>query len=184
MGESPIRVLAVCAANKGRSAVFHTFFAKALRDQGVHGIEIDSAGAHRDYIAGLEARGNLGLNESAARFVIREGGDPASHRAKPVTLELIERATHVLTFTTDIRDQLRSEFPDHAKKIMTVRGFLSGKPDAAKSKAMDVDDVFQPLDGDYRGKYPAKSDPAWLTMVLEVKRASLAVLKKLQESRA
>lgn len=107
-----LRILIVCTGNVCRSPLAEQLLRSQLAGLDVH---ISSAGT--------EALVGRPMDERAARFSEREGGDPRGHRARQLTVEHLEDTDLVLTAERDHRRRVVESLPRGSHFTFTLREF-------------------------------------------------------------
>lgn len=186
-----MNLLIVCSANKGRSASLAAHLKHQLEQIGGKGIQVDSAGVSESAIAefqGLASSGKvpepiiLGAQPMAKKAMLARGiREIEAHRVKLVTNELLEKADLVLAVNPEIREKLKAKFGASTGKIMTARGFVTGK-EGLGNRALSIDDAFEPIGrgGRYKGKAEPKSMKAAWGVTGETGRLARAIIYKLE----
>ncbi len=142
------KVLFVCSGNACRSPSAEYFFREMTHWWS--GIRAFSRGTKVDEtIAMLVSRG-INLNEYAVEPEVKKAiGDRKTisflhgHRPKQISTKDAESADLILTMEKSLRDQLRTEFPDAAYKIFTLKGFVE-KTDNNSVAELDIGNPFMP----------------------------------------
>lgn len=122
-------VLFVCTANRFRSPIAAAAFQKKLRDEGIEGWQVGSAGTWTD--SGLPPAREAVL---AARQL---GLSLDGHASSPVNEALLSRYDLILVMEMGHKEALESEFPAVKKRVFllseVVDGILYDIPDPASS---------------------------------------------------
>lgn len=105
-------VLFVCTGNTCRSPMAEAL----LKHKGNSDIQVKSAGVYADI--GSKASNNTQL-------VLEENGIECNHTSSPLTEELVEWATLILTMTTSHKFSVIDRFPHSAQKVYTLKEFVS-----------------------------------------------------------
>jgi protein-tyrosine-phosphatase len=107
--------LFVCFGNLMRSPMAEALFRKAVSDADLHGIRIDSAGLHA--VPGNEAH-------PWALIASREIGVPlTSHRAQPLTADLVTQADAIFAMDFQNKAELLARFPEFESKIFMLSAY-------------------------------------------------------------
>jgi protein-tyrosine-phosphatase len=110
--------LFVCFGNLMRSPMAEAFFRKSVSDADLHGIRIDSAGLHA--VPGSEAH-------PWALIASREiGVSLISHRAQPVTADLVMQADAIFAMDFQNKAELLARFPEFESKIVMLGAYADG----------------------------------------------------------
>lgn len=107
-------VLFVCTGNTCRSPMAEGLFRKAVTERG----------DFRVASAGVSAYPGDAANPETVRFLKGRQIDLADFRSQPVSLELIENATHVFAMTAGHLNALESLFPEHSEKFFLTCEFV------------------------------------------------------------
>ncbi len=105
--------LFVCTGNTCRSPMAERFFLRLAREAG-----LDAAASS----AGTQAANGMPLSRGAEAVFAKKGFEPAPHRARRVTAELVKGADRVYALETLHLDYLKKLFPGDAAKIVLLRG--------------------------------------------------------------
>lgn len=119
-------ILFVCTGNTCRSPLAQALATKALTAAAVDGWTVASAG--------LSAQFGMPASKEACAVARDWGLDVASHRAEPLSQELLAEAELVLVMTDGHKTALTSVAPAFADKIYTIKEFVG--------QAGDVSDPF------------------------------------------
>lgn len=107
--------LFVCFGNLMRSPMAEVLFRKSVSDADLGGIRIDSAGLHA--VPGSEAH-------PWALIASREIGVPLiSHRAQPVTADLVMQADVIFAMDFQNKAELLARFPEFESKIVMLGAY-------------------------------------------------------------
>lgn len=109
-----MRILFVCTGNVCRSPLAERLLRAGLADRaGDDGVEVTSAGT----------RALVGepMTAETADLVARHGGDPAGHRARQLTADLLAEADLVLALTREHRAAVAQLHPPVVRRVMTLR---------------------------------------------------------------
>lgn len=79
--------------------------------------------------AGVNAQRGNAASEAAVIALAEEGIDLRGFRSQPVSEELLERSTHIITMTRDHKRLLTLFFPEHESKIRLLGEFTRGGGD-------------------------------------------------------
>jgi protein-tyrosine-phosphatase len=110
--------LFVCFGNLMRSPMAEAFLRKAVSEADVRGIRTDSAGLHA--VPGSEAH-------PWALIASREIGVPLiSHRAQPVTADLVTQADAIFAMDFQNKAELLARFPEFESKIVMLGAYAEG----------------------------------------------------------
>lgn len=119
MSSSHRHVLFVCTGNICRSPMAEGLFRKLT--QGLKGISSDSAG--------LSAASGQPPSTDAVRALADDEVDISKLRSKPLTEEMLDRATHVFVMTRDHQRLIDLFFPESSAKVRLLRAHEPGSPD-------------------------------------------------------
>lgn len=119
------RLLFVCSGNTCRSPLAMVF-ARRIAERAGTAVEVVSAGISA--VDGAPASGH-------AQFVARDAGaDLSAHRSRRLDEALLRSSDLVLAMTARHREAIRSRWPDHAARVLTLA--------EAAGLDQDVDDPF------------------------------------------
>lgn len=135
-----MEVLVVCSGNTCRSPLAEALLTSALARAGVEGISVRSAGTAA--VAGAPA------SEGSYLVALEHGLDLSAHQARPLTPEMVQRASLILTMGRSHRS--RVEAMGGSGKVMLL-GELAGR---APAEAEVPDPFGGPLD-EYRDTFSA-----------------------------
>ncbi|MFW5999454.1 MAG: ribose 5-phosphate isomerase B [Halanaerobiaceae bacterium] len=121
-------LLFVCTGNTCRSPMAEYLFREMLKEKGIEGWEVLSAG--------INATGGSRISNNSARVLREEDINVDGFRSSSVSKELMEQADLVLTMTAGHRQTLCSRFSGFAEKIFTLREFNGA------GEKLDIDDPF------------------------------------------
>ncbi|WHH57537.1 low molecular weight protein arginine phosphatase [Petroclostridium sp. X23] len=126
-----INILFVCTGNTCRSSMAQVLFEEMVKDHGIEGIEVLSAGTSVFYPSGA--------SEKAIQVMRDKGIDLTQHRAQQVTCEMIGQADLILTMTNNHRQALVTMCPEAADKIFTLKEYAYGM---RPNDVVDISDPF------------------------------------------
>ena len=112
---SAFRIVVVCRANVTRSPLVAALLrAEFRRRQGTltRRVKVESAG--------IEALAGAPPNPVIATIAFHRGLDLRGHRARPLTADLVRRASLILTLEAAQRQALATAYPDAALKIYAI----------------------------------------------------------------
>lgn len=110
--------LFVCFGNLMRSPMAEALLRKAVSEAGVHGTRCASAGLHA--IAGNEAH-------PWALIASQEIGLPlTSHRAQPVTADLVAQADAIFAMDFQNKAELLARFPEFESRFLMLSAYADG----------------------------------------------------------
>lgn len=92
--------------------------------------------------AGLAADTGEPANEKAVAVMAAAGIELGTHRARPLTGDLVAEHALILTMTTAQRQAVTSAFPDAAGKTFTLKEYAFGKAGTAEPAELDIADPF------------------------------------------
>jgi L-threonylcarbamoyladenylate synthase len=116
-GANHCLILFVCTGNTCRSPMAALLFNHLNRKPGWYADSAGMAAIYGERVSSL-AVAALELNFSI---------DLSGHRARPLTIDLLNEASRVVTMTTAQKDALRRGFPGHRDRIFTI-GEMAGEP--------------------------------------------------------
>ena len=111
-----VRILFVCTGNTCRSPMAEAI----LRDKGLDGVEVRSAGVYA-----VEGQGA----SVHAQSVLAENEIAHEHRSSLLSFEQIDWATSILTMTESHKMAIFRQFPEAAEKIFTLKEFAGSLMD-------------------------------------------------------
>jgi len=103
------KIAFICTGNSCRSVMAEYYFEKIFKDKGINGIDLDSAGTGT--VQGLQA------SPLTIEVLKDEGIDASTHRAKPVTKELVKENDLIVVMGEMHRHFLQEKFPESMGKI-------------------------------------------------------------------
>ena len=112
----PFRLLLVCTGNVCRSPMAERLLVAGLAErssEGGRGVEVSSAGTR--------ALAGEAMTPETADLVSRHGGDPAGHRARQVTPQLLAEADLVLALTREHRAAVAQLHPPVLRRVLALR---------------------------------------------------------------
>jgi protein-tyrosine phosphatase len=148
-----MNILFVCTGNMCRSPAAELFLRKRLKEEGISGVEVSSAGVGAD-----EGRP---CPPDTLQALKRRGVDGRSHRSRPLTAGIVQSSDLILAMTEAHQTAVELRFPGS-----------QGKVDRLKSYAGLGGDVDDPFDGG-----PEAQD----ICLAEIASALDGVVKKLKE---
>ena len=128
---SDFAVLLVCSGNICRSPLAEQLFHASLSD--LPGLSFSSAGT-----AALVGQK---MDDRAAEFSRQHGGDPDSHAARPLTVELIRKADLVLGMAREHRRKVVQLRPIGTRTTFTIREFSRLSEGLRPTKEDLADDI-------------------------------------------
>lgn len=122
--EGPFSILVVCTGNVCRSPLAAQLLKARLTSADIP-ISVASAGTRA--LAGQP------MTPEAAALSVQYGGDPAQHRARQLSLRMVEEADLILTAARDHRAEAVSLYPRASRQTFTLRQFarIVASPDAS-----------------------------------------------------
>lgn len=105
-------ILVICTANMARSPFIEVELRRLLREAGLGGIEVSSAGTN--------AVPDTGVHRLVAEELTRRGGDTAQFRSRILTRELVESADLVLAASRGHRDHAGRLAPRRRDRMFTL----------------------------------------------------------------
>ncbi|MDP6482829.1 MAG: homoserine kinase [Nitrospinota bacterium] len=135
----PKNVLFVCTGNICRSPLAEVYLRSLIHQGGPADVTISSAGTH--------AMGGNRTPEEGIETAAHIGLDLESHRAKPLTPELLEQADRIVVMAPEHADFIQSLYPEAADKVEFLARRVVGTED---------DTIADPLGGSafhYRSSY-------------------------------
>jgi protein-tyrosine phosphatase len=117
LSDAPFRILLVCTGNICRSPLAERLMRVRLT------AELGSAAADSFHVssAGTRAWEGLSMDRTAARELLRLGGNPAGFRSRQLVAPQVEGADLVLTATVAHRSAVLSETPEALRRTFTIR---------------------------------------------------------------
>ena len=110
-------IMFVCTGNICRSASAELLARTEMNVRGVNGINVTSSGLLK-----LDPQP---MDATAAKYLTRIGIDVSAFRSKPLTPELAQNATVILTFSNRQINQLLRITPDALKKTFLITEFAN-----------------------------------------------------------
>jgi protein-tyrosine phosphatase len=123
-----MKILFVCTGNMCRSPSAELLLKKRLKEEGISGVEVSSAGVGAD--------DGRPCPEDTLEALNRRGVDGRSHRSRMLTAEVVRTSDLILAMTEAHQTVVEIRFPAAA-----------GKVDLLKSYAGRCGDVDDPFDG-------------------------------------
>jgi len=117
-----MHILFVCTGNTCRSAMAEGIF-KAMAEN-----DPDMSGRFTAESAGLGADACEPASGNAVDVLEREWGiDISSHKARPLTEDMVSKADLILAMTRRHKHMIVSMFPEHENKVYTLKEYVSEK---------------------------------------------------------
>jgi protein-tyrosine phosphatase len=116
-------IVAVCTANICRSPMAAALLQHALAAQG------EPWKSLRVISAGVAARAGEPVSENSVLALRKVGIDIASHRAQPLTQEMLDRATAILCMTESHRAMIEVQADPVPRHLFLFREFMPGAGD-------------------------------------------------------
>ncbi len=113
------KILFVCTENTCRSPLAEGFFKKILSRKAKAKIKVKSAGT--------SAIAHSKPSKFATEVMREKGIDISSHRATPLTLEIVKEFDLILTMEERHRQRVINLFPSAKEKVWLFNEFISGK---------------------------------------------------------
>ncbi|MCD6317598.1 threonylcarbamoyl-AMP synthase [Candidatus Aerophobetes bacterium] len=113
------KILFVCTGNTCRSPMAEAFFKKSWPQKPKEKIKVKSAGTN--------AIANSKPSEFATKVMREKGIDISSHRATPLTPEIVKEYDLILTMEERHRQRVINLFPFIREKVWLLSEFISGK---------------------------------------------------------
>lgn len=125
------RILFVCTGNTCRSPMAEGLMRKILADEGLAGIEVQSAG--------VAAQDGTPISEHAAN-VLKANGCTGPLRSAALSQSTVEWADLILTMTSAHKRYAIQRFPDAVDKIHTLKEYVEADS-AAAAKIAEVESL-------------------------------------------
>ena len=127
-----MKLLFICSANCGRSAMAESYFRHLLKQNKLTDeVCCDSAG--------IAVPEEPSVPEEAQELMTALGLTLENHLPKQVTAELIDSSDHIIGMTADHIDFIHSNFPQSKDKIRTILSLLGRSEDLADPKRGDLE---------------------------------------------
>ncbi len=130
-----MNILLVCTGNTCRSAMAGGLFEKAIDDDGVGCLNVDTAG--------INVYMSTPASDNAVKVMEEMDIDISDHMSRQITKEDIEEADLVLVMTSSHRNTLIDLYPQHSGKIYTFPEYAYGNDD-------EISDPFGGDEDEYR----------------------------------
>jgi protein-tyrosine-phosphatase len=108
-------ILLVCTGNTCRSPMGAVMLAERLRQAGLSGVRVESAGTAA--VEGAQA------SPEAVEVMRERGLDLSGHRSRRLTKDLVSKARLILTMERRHREAVLEEHPEAADRVHTLKGF-------------------------------------------------------------
>jgi protein-tyrosine phosphatase len=127
VSNSDLNILFVCTGNTCRSPMAEQIFNHQARDLSAHATS-----------AGLDAQEGSPINPHAEEALNGLGYSPTEHSSKLLSIEAVEAADVILTFTQSQKIELGQRFPAANGKVFTISEYAN----AGLSEIEDVPDPY------------------------------------------
>lgn len=107
-----VSILLVCTGNVGRSPYMELVLRKLLVDAGLDQVQVASAGTN--------AIPHMGVHRLVAEELARRGIDATGFRTQPLTRELVEASSLIITASRSHRDQAGRLVPAKRDRMFTL----------------------------------------------------------------
>jgi protein-tyrosine-phosphatase len=126
-----MKLLFVCEGNTCRSPMAEGILKKMLQTKGMTNIEVQSAGVNA--MIGSPA------NPNAVQVAHKHRVNLRSHRAQPVSKELINWADWIIAMTPEHKEILKKEYPEKSNSIILLKEL--GRPNP-RPEDLEIRDPF------------------------------------------
>ena len=131
------RILFVCTGNSCRSVMAKGIMEHALQQAGIQGVSVESAG--------LFAIEGMSATPETQRVLQGIGVDASAHRARSVTVDMIERADLMFVMEQFQAEHLIRRVPSANPKVHLLKAY--GLPRGAAGDSPDIGDpIGKPLE--------------------------------------
>jgi protein arginine phosphatase len=127
VSNSDLTLLFVCTGNTCRSPMAEQIFNEQAKDLSAHAIS-----------SGLDANPGSPISPQAADALANLGYSPKDHSSALVSVEAVEEADVILTFTQDQKNELGQRFPTAVQKLFTISEYAN----STSGKHEDVADPY------------------------------------------
>lgn len=114
MSNTDLTVLFVCTGNTCRSSMAEQLFNLKAKDLSAHA-----------FSAGLDAKPGSSMSPQAAEAMAALGYNSKAHSSTLLSVEAVEEADVILTFTQGQKIELGERFPDAIEKVFTISEYAN-----------------------------------------------------------